>query len=60
MNRFAAFTDDELIFLWHETTYDDGVQYGVADDDPFRPLLVELHEEAMRRGAANPMWENVL
>jgi hypothetical protein len=49
-DRFAPFTDEELIELWDALTTDDGIRYGLADGTVEAKLGQELHDEARRRG----------
>jgi hypothetical protein len=52
--RFAPFTDDELVELWDALTTDDGIRYGLyrleADGTLQPALAVEVRGEALRRG----------
>lgn len=51
--RWSSLTNDELVVLWDALTMDDGIRYGIEEDDqPTHGLATELHAEADRRGLA--------
>jgi hypothetical protein len=51
MSRFEPFDDEELREMWYALTFDDGIQYGISDDDqPSRRLADEMVEAAKARG----------
>ncbi len=63
VSRFHPFTNDELVKLWDGLTEDDGIRYGLEEDNEDWPLAKELFDIAEQRGLVakdSHRWDHVV